>query len=69
MIPKLETTLSNAQQNRDQAWTPQKNNGGNNKQWINNNRTIALEWSAEVTRGFYSFYCQIFALVTYSAVV
>ena len=45
------------------------NNGGNNKQLINNNINIALEWSAEVTGGLKSFYCQIFSLVPYSALV
>ena len=47
---------------------PLQNNGGNNKQWTNN-RTTTLEWSAEVTQGFYSFDCQTFALVLHSAVV
>ena len=28
---------------------PQQNDGGNNKQWINKNKTIGLERSTEVT--------------------
>ena len=63
MIAKLEMTLSNAQQNKDQTFNPNKTNWGSNKQCINNNSsTTALERPAEVTGGFNKFYCQIFAL-------
>ena len=37
-------------------------NGGNNKQWINYNRAIALECLAKVTECLSYFYCQIFTL-------
>ena len=51
MIAKLEWTLSNVQQNIEQLQTPtmgvtDSNNGSNNKQKINNNRTTALERTA-----------------------
>ena len=62
MIAKLEMTLSNAQQNKDQTLNPNKTNWGNNKQCINNNSTTALERPAEVTGGLNKYYCQIFAL-------
>ena len=41
MIAKLEKTQSNAQQKMEQ--TPKPHIGGNTKQWINDNRTAALE--------------------------
>ena len=47
IITKLETTLSTAQQTKNHTQTPQ-NNGGNNKQCINNSKTNALERSVEV---------------------
>ena len=52
MIATLETTQSNTQQNKDQTYPPHththararaQNKVGNNKQWINNNWTTALE--------------------------
>ena len=58
MIAKLETTLHAhvridvhariVQRNKVHIPIPQ-NNGGNNKQWIDNNRTTALERTAAVT--------------------
>ena len=45
VIAKLETTLSTAQQNKEQTQNAQ-NNGCNIKQWIDNNRITALEWTA-----------------------
>ena len=60
---KTRWTQSNELQNREQTQNP-INNGSNNKQYINNNRTTALERTA-VTGGLNAFYWyQIFALVS-----
>ena len=48
IIAKLELTLNTAQQTRT-IHTNRTNNGGNNKQCINNSKTTALERSAEVS--------------------
>ena len=61
-MAKLEMTVRNAQQNKNQTLNPNKTNGGNNKQCINKNSTTALERPTEVTWGLNKFYCQIFAL-------
>ena len=45
MIAKLEWTQSDAYQIKDKHRTP-ANNGKYIKQWINNNRTTALERTA-----------------------
>ena len=40
IIVKLERTISTTQQSKDQ--TSPTHNGNNNKQWVNNNRTITF---------------------------
>ena len=62
MIAKLETKLSNAQQNMYRTQSSTKQWRHLKRQWINNNRTIVLGCSAEVIEGLSYFYCQIFAL-------
>ena len=64
MIVILERTLSTACiTNKDEHKTPTHSNT-NNKQWISNNRTTALEQTAaQATGGLNAFFwCQIFAL-------
>ena len=53
MIAKLEKTQINAQQNNEQTQNP--NNGSNNKQRINSNRTTTLDNSLS-HEGLNSFY-------------
>ena len=49
-IAKLERTQSTVKQNKDLTLNP-TNNGSNNKQWINNSRTTALERTAAEATG------------------
>ena len=50
MIAKLERPQSTAQQHKDPLKTP-TTNGGNNIQYLNNNRTTALEQTAAEATG------------------
>ena len=49
MIAKLEWTQSNVQ--KKQRTITEAHNGSNNQQQVNNNRTIALEWTAAKATG------------------
>ena len=62
MIAKLEMTQIKAQQNIEHF--TESDNWSNHEQWINNNRTTALEWTAvKAVGGINAFYWyQIFAL-------
>ena len=59
-----KTRMDTKQHTTKQRATTESYNGSNNQQWITNNRTTALEWTAaKATGGLNAFYWyQIFAL-------
>ena len=62
IIAKLETTLGTAHNKTRTIHTNHTNNGGNNKQCINNSKTSALERSVEINVGLSYLFCHMFAV-------